>query len=166
MIARIRESISRCRALRPRATGWSHQETWFLRRPLVPKDQGPKRQDLGSTGPDPREDVPLKGGVPFKGVPFKGWVQGLVVIETGLPPSLSAATRDLIRMLLTMPLRPANPVGNAGPFIRSPVASRVLPGQESRNSRVQTIPARISAAWVWTFTFANACRIVPSGPIT
>ena len=68
----------------------------LLRRPLVPKDQGPKRQDLGSTGPDPREDVP------FKGVPFKGWVQGSVVIETELPPSLSAAARDLIRMLLAI----------------------------------------------------------------
>jgi len=36
-------------------------------------------------------------------------MQGSVVIETELPPSLSAAARDLIRMLLAMPLRPANP---------------------------------------------------------
>gem|GEM_PF-1552901 len=96
--ARMRESISRRRANGPRAAGWSHQEAWLAAPTLIPTDQSPERQGLGSTGPDPRE-----------GVPFKGMVQGSVVFKTRLPPSISAAAWDPIRMLLAMPLRPANP---------------------------------------------------------
>jgi len=46
MIARIRESISRCRAQRPRAAGRSHQETWFVA--PTPGSKGP-----GSEAPGP-----------------------------------------------------------------------------------------------------------------
>ena len=135
--ARMRESISRRRANGPRAAGWSHQEAWLAAPTLIPTDQSPERQGLGSTGPDPRE-----------GVPFKGMVQRSVVFKTRLPPSISAAAWDPIRMLLAMPLRPANPcvrksqlgVSPAGGAFRS-TCPRFLEYLPSRATQIEA-PSR------------------------
>jgi hypothetical protein len=105
----------------------------------------PERQDLGSTGPESLEDE----------------VQGSVVSKTRPPPSLSAAARDPLRMHLETALRPAIPCAMA------PVRFPFLPWGRPENSLSgQGTTASTSAAWVCTFTFSNACRILPSGPIT